>query len=110
MCDAPFIEPLCDDDGWDIGFLAATVPQVSSRPGGYIGAHVRGGSENSTGKGERADCHFLWLKSSTVISIKSNCLILLHECGSFSSSPNSVQLRQHFKKGAVIGLANAAWG
>lgn len=71
MCDfhAPFIETVCDD-AWDTHFLAAAVPQVSSRPGGYIGAHLRGGSENSTGKGERADCHFMWSKSSTVSSVK----------------------------------------
>lgn len=60
MCDtpAPFTETVCDG-GRDIRFLAASVPQVSSRPGGYIGAAVRGGKENSTRKGERADCHFM---------------------------------------------------
>lgn len=90
MCDspAPFTETVCDD-GWGIlYFLAASVPQVSSRPGGYISTDVRGGSENSTRKGERAECHFKWSKSSTVSSVKIQFPVLLHECGSFSSPPN----------------------
>lgn len=58
MCDTPFTETV-HDGGRDMRFLAASVPQVSSRPGGYISAYVRGGSENSTRKGGRADCHFM---------------------------------------------------
>lgn len=89
-------------------FLAASVPQVSNRASGYVGVHVRGGSENSTRKGGRADCHFMWSKSSTVSSVK---LQLPSIVMSVEVSPvhQTVQLRQRFKKGAIIGLANVAW-
>lgn len=89
-------------------FLAASIPQVSNRPGGYVGVHMRGGSENSTRKGGRADCRFMWSKSSTVSSVK---LQLPSIVMSVEVSPvhQTVQLRQRFKKGAIIGLANVAW-